>query len=482
MLFNSYVFIFVFAPVVFSGFFLTSRLSREYAVRWVAFASLVFYAWWDVRFLLLLMPSIVINYWAGILLVRDQRKWILWLAIALNLLALFYFKYWTFALTSIRAISGLQFAATEVVLPIGISFFTFTQIAFLVDAYQGKAKEYNFWHYLFFVSYFPHLVAGPIIHHGEIMPQLREERIYRFNPLDVLLGVTIFTIGLSKKMLLADALSPHANALFDAARDGASLTFLEAWAAALLYSFQIYFDFSGYTDMAIGLSLIIGIRLPINFASPYKATSIIEFWRRWHMTLSRFLRDYLYIPLGGNRRGPVRRYTNLILTMALGGLWHGAAWTFLVWGLLHGFYLLINHWWRSLENRPVIPPFISGGITFVAVAFAWVFFRAADLHSALSISIAMVTPDTILHPSNQLLGRHLLALLGLSGGLVWLFPNTQQITEQWHPVLQHRLQSNPAIVRVQWVPSIRASLVIAILLAVCIMSLSNVSDFIYFKF
>ena len=360
------------------GFLYLHDQAAKSAVGWIAFASLIFYSWWDVRFLFLLLPSIIFNYWTGLLLVRKRNKGLLWVAIAINLSALFYFKYSVFLLGSIRTITGLDFAISAVVLPIGISFFTFTQIAFLVDAFAGKAKEYNFLHYLFFVSYFPHLVAGPIIHHSEIMPQLREARIYRFGTLDVLLGLTIFTIGLSKKVLVADALSPHANSLFDAARDRVLLTFFEAWLAALLYSFQIYFDFSGYSDMAIGLSLIVGIRLPINFNSPYKAVSIIEFWRRWHITLSRFLRDYLYIPLGGNRHGSARRYVNLMITMTLGGVWHGAGWTFLAWGLLHGLYLLINHWWHSAENRPVIPPLISGCITFIAVTFAWVFFRAAD--------------------------------------------------------------------------------------------------------
>lgn len=235
----------------------------------------------------------------------------------------------------------------NVILPIGISFYTFTQIAFLVDTFQGKVNEYRFTHYLLFVTYFPHLIAGPVLHHKEMMPQFADSKIYKFSATDFAVGITIFCIGLAKKVLIADNLAPYASPLFSGA---ASPSFLVAWGGVLAYTFQLYFDFSAYSDMAIGLSRLFGVKLPLNFNSPYKAVNISEFWRRWHMTLSRFLKDYLYIPLGGNRTGTIRRYRNLITVMLLGGLWHGAGCNFVIWGGLHGVYLIIHQGWRKLSE------------------------------------------------------------------------------------------------------------------------------------
>ncbi len=250
---------------------------------------------------------------------------------------------------NLNAAAGLDLALGTVVLPIGISFFTFQKIAFLVDAYRGRVDRLNFIDFVLFVTFFPQLIAGPIVHHSEVMRQFRDQ-----TPLStqtVALGVTIFTIGLAKKVLLADTAALFASPLFDAVAAGARPDMLAAWGSALAYTAQLYFDFSGYSDMAIGGGLLFGIRLPVNFASPYKAESIIEFWHRWHITLSRFLREYLYIPLGGNLKGPSRRFVNLLITMLLGGLWHGAGWTFVVWGALHGFYLVVNHLWRALRQH-----------------------------------------------------------------------------------------------------------------------------------
>lgn len=265
----------------------------------------------------------------------------------------------------------------NIILPIGISFYTFTQIAFLVDTYQEKVNEYRFIHYLLFVTYFPHLIAGPVLHHKEMMPQFADSRIYKFSTTDFAVGLTIFCIGLAKKVLIADNLAPYANPLFSGA-DAPSLFI--AWGGVLAYTFQLYFDFSAYSDMAIGLSRLFGVKLPLNFNSPYKATNISEFWGRWHMTLSRFLMDYLYIPLGGNRTGIIRRYRNLITVMLLGGLWHGAGWNFVIWGGLHGVYLIIHHGWGKLSellNFPVnlvLWRLTATSITFLSVCFAWVFF------------------------------------------------------------------------------------------------------------
>ena len=349
MLFNSYGFLFVFLPLTLAGFFWLGRHSGLLAAGWLTLASLTFYGWWDWRFVPLLVLSIAFNYMMGLVIARthgqSRQRWFV-IAVAADLMLLGYFKYANLLVSSLNDIARTTYPALDIVLPLGISFFTFTQIAYLADVFQDKAREARLVHYALFVSYFPHLIAGPILHHKEMMPQFAERRTYRLQRNSVLLGAVIFTLGLAKKVLIADNLAPFANAAFGSP-DHPSL--LLAWGGVLAYSFQIYFDFSGYSDMAIGLSRLFGIRLPLNFNSPYKSRNIIEFWRRWHMTLSRFLRDYLYFPLGGNRHGPARRYANLMITMLLGGLWHGAGWNFAIWGALHGLFLSVNHLWNTQE-------------------------------------------------------------------------------------------------------------------------------------
>lgn len=452
MLFNSYGFIFLYLPIVLGGMFHLGRYSHRLAALWLGLASLTFYAAWDARFVLLLLTSISFNYgagyWIGLRRAKDpdkQAKFTLVAAIAANLALLGYFKYANFFIASSNQLLGNHVAALDIILPLGISFFTFTQIAFLVDVHRGIAREYNFIHYLLFVTYFPHLIAGPVLHHKEMMPQFALARNYRADWNNIANGLLLFTLGLCKKTLLADALAPYANAVFEGVQRGALPTTYEAWAGALAYTMQIYFDFSGYTDMALGASLMFNIRLPANFASPYKATSIIEFWRRWHMTLSRFLRDYLYIPLGGNRDGKLRRYLNLFATMLLGGLWHGAGWTFVVWGAIHGLYLTVNHLWRELisDRLPrLLPPFVSritgGVLTFAAVVVAWVVFRSNDIAqatvllkamfaiSAQPISFAEVAHGQLLLMT-ALSGRDLAQLLLFSLVWVWLLPNSASL-------------------------------------------------------
>ncbi|MCP2228853.1 alginate O-acetyltransferase complex protein AlgI [Pseudomonas silensiensis] len=283
---------------------------------------------------------------------RAKSKAALYVGVISNLLLLCYYKYSNFFLGEVARSTGVHMPTLELVLPLGISFFTFTQIAFLVDAWKGKAQEYNFWHYLLFVTWFPHLIAGPILHHGQMMPQFKDPEIYRIRSRNISIGVALFAVGLGKKLLLADPISTYADPVFHAAATGQAIGPMIAWVGAIAYTLQIYFDFSGYSDMAVGLSMLFGIHLPINFNSPYKARNIIEFWRRWHMTLSQFLRDYLYIPLGGNRKGETRRLVNLMLSMLLGGLWHGANWTFVIWGALHGAYLCINHMFQKIPPPP----------------------------------------------------------------------------------------------------------------------------------
>ncbi len=395
MLFNSYPFLLVFLPLTLAGFFLVARASHVGAAAWLALASLAFYGWWNPIYVVLLVASIVFNFVVGLAIVRSagtpRARGLLIVGVATDLLLLGYYKYMDFFVSNLNHL-GAGLPLPHIVLPLGISFFTFTQIAFLADAYQGKAAEYRFAHYCLFVTYFPHLIAGPILHHKEMMPQFGEAETYRFNWENLAVGLTIFFIGLFKKTVLADGIAVYVRPVFDAASNGVVLGAVDAWGGALAYTFQLYFDFSGYSDMAIGLSRLFGVRLPLNFHSPYKAVSIIDFWRRWHMTLSRFLRDYLYFPLGGNRRGASRRYVNVMVTMLLGGLWHGASWTFVVWGGLHGLYLLVNHAWRELSERfgwrhPARAAAVL--LTFLATVLAWVFFRADTIDQAIAIVQAM---------------------------------------------------------------------------------------------
>ncbi len=465
MLFNSYAFIFLFLPISLLGFFQLARLNQAYAAAWLALCSLFFYGYWNPAYVGLLLLSIGCNYvfgmWIGKAGFRTQdsgfskvgsslsKKQLLIFAIAANLLLLGYYKYANFFLASVDTLTGANWQMANIILPLGISFFTFTQIAFLVDTYQGKVREFNFVHYVLFVTYFPHLIAGPVLHHKDMMPQFAHPATYRIHWLNVATGLLLFTLGLCKKTLGADELAPFATAIFSGVQHGMASglvpTIYEAWSGALAYTLQIYFDFSGYTDMALGIALMFNIRLPINFNSPYKATSIIEFWRRWHITLSTFLRDYLYIPLGGNRHGKLRRYGNLFATMLLGGLWHGAGWTFVVWGALHGFYLTLNHLWRELIAEKYlrwIPNWlgaITGGtLTFIAVVAAWVVFRADTIAQAGVMLQAMfglhyraISFDAVLHGNLLLLtdlsGRDLLKILLPSLLWVWLLPNATRL-------------------------------------------------------
>ncbi|HIJ62385.1 MAG TPA: MBOAT family protein [Rhodospirillaceae bacterium] len=493
MLFNSYPFLFLFLPLTLTLFFLLGRRSHALAMGWMALASLFFYAWWSPPYLLLLLASAGFNYGAGLLLARsppgDARRPALALAVAANLALLGYFKYADFFIQTVNATFAAGWPAMQIVLPLGISFFTFTQIAFLVDTARGEAKDYDFVHYLLFVTYFPHLIAGPILHHKEMMPQFDRPDISRFSANRLALGISVLAFGLFKKTVLADGLAAYATPVFAAAAHGGTPTPLEAWGAALAYSLQIYFDFSGYSDMAIGLARMIGIRLPLNFHSPYKAGSIIEFWRRWHMTLSRFLRDYLYFPLGGNRHGRQRRYLNLLATMVLGGLWHGAGWTFVIWGALHGLYLVVNHAWRAVRPGSAVRGrgfrLAAGMLTFLAVVVAWVPFRADGVAAARTMLAAMAGlagPAAETATLDWTAGR-----LWIAAGLaiVWLAPNTQEIFARYRmlgPV--HRQADRLALpwLGLRWRRSPGWALATAVIGFVGLLFFSRGSEFIYFQF
>ena len=515
MLFNSYFFIFVFLPATLLGFHLIGKRGHHrIAISWLVAASLFFYGWWNPAYLGLILASILFNYAAGVSLGVKPSKYVLAFGVAANLGLIGYFKYANFFLDNINVLIDTSIRLEQIILPLAISFFTFQQIAFLVDAYRGLTREYNFLHYCLFVTFFPQLIAGPIVHHKEMLPQFANDKLYRLKASHLSVGITIFVLGLCKKVLLADNIAMYANPVFDAAENGVLLTFFEAWGGGLAYTFQLYFDFSGYSDMAIGIARMFGVILPINFYSPYKANSIIDFWRRWHITLSRFLRDYLYFPLGGNRKGRVRRYINVMITMLLGGLWHGAGWTFILWGALHGLYISINHAWNSVftgrfthNNWTLLLSKITGRvITFIAVVIGWILFRSESLDGAKSMYAAMFGYNGISLPGkaesilggfgktfgftyygmfhNDVFGNPISGILLLCFMLlvVWFAPNTLDWLKREKPALGLDVFSTPIKTYLQWKPSIINTLFVVIIFVIAIMFIQQESEFLYFQF
>lgn len=523
MLFNSYFFICIFLPITLIGFFaIGQRGHHRIAVSWLVGASLFFYGWWNPAYLWLILGSILFNYTTGIILGNQEqegaKKGVLVVGISINLATLGYFKYANFFVNNLNSAIGSDFHVNTMILPLAISFFTFQQITYLVDAYKGETREYNFLHYSLFVTFFPQLIAGPIVHHKEMLPQFVKDGVYRLKHENLAVGITVFAIGLFKKVCLADGIAQYATPVFQAAEAGVSVSFIEAWGGALAYTFQLYFDFSGYSDMAIGLACMFGIQLPLNFNSPYKAINIIEFWSRWHMTLSRFFRDYLYVPLGGNRKGKIRQLSNLMITMLLGGLWHGAGWTFVMWGGLHGAYLVVNHIWHAvqqglgcdLKKTTMFGRVTARLITFTAVVVSWVFFRAETFDGAMNILRGMSGQQDVVLRASYLGYLNMIGNLGdylvsqgvvfgapvLFGGLhqmvfliflsflVWVAPNTQQIMfantpefEKYSGEMKER--PNGYIV---WKASTKYAIVTAGILFWSIWNLSKQSEFLYFNF
>ncbi len=512
MLFNSYEFIFLFLPITLLVYLGIGRYGdRRIALVWLIAASLFFYGWWNPAYLGLILGSMFFNYSIGLVLTnRDSsihKKTILIVGIVANLSLLAYYKYANFFVDNINLLLSVDWNLGNIILPLAISFFTFQQITYLVDAYRGETKEYNFLHYALFVTFFPQLIAGPIVHHREMMPQFAKNIFDKLNYKYIAVGLSIFFMGLFKKVVIADSLSPYSIEIFSAATAGVVLSFFEAWKGVLAYTFQLYFDFSGYSDMAIGLAFLFGISLPLNFNSPYKAMSIIDFWQRWHITLSRFLRDYLYIPLGGNRKGAPRRYLNLMITMLLGGLWHGAGWTFVVWGALHGFYLIVNHAWRNIKSVTglfssdnFIVRILSRLITFFAVAIAWVYFRAENIDAANAMVRSLFGYSGVVWPeeARAQLGmfadvfsgmgvqfqylkyfngmEHIVLMLSLLV-FVWIAPNIQQLFYHESAALNIREAS-----RLQWRPNKRWLVVVLLMAVISILKLGQVSEFLYFQF
>jgi len=527
MLFNSYEFIFFFLPVALIGYFWLSKKRLTTASKaWLVFASLFFYSWWNVIYLPLILISILFNFTIGStiskiifssikssntfdslslngkptdLVKRSKtvisQKTLLTFGIVCNLSLLGYFKYMDFFISNANILLGSHIDLLHIVLPLGISFFTFTQIAYLVDAYRGEVKEMDYLNYTLFVTFFPHLLAGPILHHKEMMPQFDNIRNKVLNYKNLSLGLFLFSIGLFKKVVIADTFAPWANTGFETT---SALTLFEAWATSISYTFQLYFDFSGYTDMALGSALMFNIRLPFNFNSPYKALSIQDFWRRWHMTLSRFLRDYIYIPLGGNRLGEFRTYTNLFTVFLIGGLWHGASWMFVIWGAMHGLAIVIHRAW-SESIKPKIKATIGKSkdelfgkwatvlawlITFNFINLTWVFFRAKDMDKAMNVISGMIGENGVIVSeeyfvkikflrsfiaSHQslfhicLVESDTVIYLTLAFIIALAFKNSQQQT-------------------IDFRPSWKELLIMLTILIYSIFNLSKVSEFLYFTF
>ncbi|MDF5714784.1 MAG: MBOAT family protein [Rhizonema sp. NSF051] len=469
---------------------------------------------------MLLLLSIAVNWLIGEVLVRLRAKQpdaqsmtsairaVLFLGIAFNLGLIGYFKYINFFIDTVNSLGATLGKINGLVLPLGISFYTFEQISYLVGVVIGKGQSYGLPRFLLFVTFFPHLIAGPILSAGELIPQFRSLN-YRFNARSLALGFTVFTIGLFKKTVLADSVAGYATPIFEAADHGQVISFFLSWQAAIAYTLQIYFDFSGYSDMAIGLARLFNIKLPINFFSPYKAISISDFWRRWHISLSRFLRNYLYIPLGGSRQGQIRCYLNLLITMLLGGLWHGANWTFLLWGGLHGIYLCIDRGWQQfLKHRNWKAPsdrlsrILAQALTFLAVVISWVLFRSETLEGAKRILHGMTGLDGLILPEGYAKRWQMLTRFGVEfdtidnfGSIqgvafilslliaVFLLPNVYEFMKG-EPVALDVYQhlDNKASPWWGWKPKLLYAVLTGILFCMGVGFCSSRSEFLYFQF
>jgi len=499
MLFNSYIFIFLFLPITLLGFHVIgARGHHRIAISWLVIASLFFYGWWNPAYLGLILISILFNYAIALSLEENPQKPMLAAGIIVNLGLLGYFKYANFFIDNLNNLLGSNLILEKIILPLAISFFTFQQITFLIDAYRGETREHNFLHYCLFVTFFPQLIAGPIVHHKEMLPQFAKDSLYRLKTDNMSIGLTIFFIGLFKKVVLADGIALHATPVFAAAEQGISVTFFEAWGGALAYTCQLYFDFCGYSEMALGAARMFGVILPLNFYSPYKANNIIEFWRRWHITLSRFLRDYLYIPLGGNRKGPKRRYVNLSITMLLGGL--------------HGLYLTVNHAWNAIKkiflgDQPSRQSLIGRAtgrlITFTSVVIAWVIFRAESIDGATHMYKGMLGLNGFSFPGrlepfatmlNQVFPHTRIVAQGMgtfgnvydAAQLILLLliaviaPNTIELMNRHNPAIG--TDGFPINRRIEWRPTLMWAILTATIAVFSLSSLTKVSEFLYFQF
>jgi D-alanyl-lipoteichoic acid acyltransferase DltB (MBOAT superfamily) len=463
MLFNSYEFIFAFLPITFFVYFyLNSKRLTQASKGFLVFASLFFYSWWNVAYLPLILGSMLFNYVLGNSLSNEQehnrvsKKVLLSIGVVANVLLLGYFKYADFFIQNVNYLTNANIPTLNLALPLAISFFTFQQISYLVDSYKKETNEYDFLNYALFVTFFPQLIAGPIVHHKQMMPQFAKTNNKVKNYRNIALGLFIFSLGLFKKVVIADTFSIWVKKGFDLSE---TLNFFEAWITSLSYTFQLYFDFSGYTDMAIGAALLFNIKLPINFNSPYKALDIQDFWRRWHITLSTFLRDYIYIPLGGNRISSFRTYVNLMATFIIGGLWHGAGWTFVFWGFLHGMALVIHRLWKSFNLT--MNKYLAWFVTFNFINFSWIFFRANQWDDAIKVLKGMVGLGS--NSINQFYDKNDLWQI-IAVFIIVLFTKNS---------IEH--------ISIKYI-DIKRVVFISLLLSISILSLGKVSEFLYFNF
>jgi len=522
MLFNSYEFIFAFLPVVVAVFFALGRASRVWALRWVIAASLVFYGWWRPLNVLIIAPSVLINFLLARLLQRLNKQGrrgsaqvVLLVGLAFNVAFLGYFKYSNFLVGAINDAFGTQMFLARIILPLGISFITFQKIAFLIDIHAGRVESFTLQDYCLFVLFIPQLIAGPIVHYREMMPQFHRVSC-RFDKDNVSVGLTLFAFGLFKKVFIADGIVPLVTPIYEQATSGSSIGLLLAWVAAVGFTLQIYFDFSGYTDMALGIGRMFGVRLPPNFNSPLRASSIIDFWQRWHMTLTRFLTAYIYNPLtlwltrrraarvrsgfAAPSKGPGAFIELLmfpiLLTMLVSGIWHGAGYTFIVWGVLHGFYLTVNHAWRLLgpklwRDKLSYERFMQPTgfiITFMCVSASMVIFRSANLKTAADLLQGMLGLHGIglSQLKNISVGRMKIAFwIAVPAFIALVCPNTLQILSRYEPALgwNPSPHDGPTLRnRILWGPSLAWAAAVSIIMVVGILYLGGQSEFLYWQF
>ncbi|TMJ62374.1 MAG: MBOAT family protein [Alphaproteobacteria bacterium] len=528
MLFNSPVFLFLFLPATVAAYIAVRHwLGPRAVLALLLVASIFFYGWWNPLYVPLLLGLALFNFLVarGITAYRAMGRsdWVsilLTFGVVVDLAVLGYFKYTDFFIETANTLFKTDFMLQHILLPLGISFFTFQKIAYLVDASRGEVQQHDLLEYCFFVMFFPQLLAGPITHHSEIFSQVKGPWAFAIKPSNFMLGLTIFVIGLFKKVVLADHFGPLVSPAYEAAAAGQPLDFFLAWQGAIAFKFQLYFDFSGYSEMALGAARLFGVQLPLNFNSPYRALNVVDFWRRWHMTLTRFLLRYVYIPLGGSRRGVPRLYRNLLITLALSGLWHGAAWHFALWGTVQGTTMIANHAWRSFW-RPINAWWshtTARLVTFFALTMVLVLHRAPSVDVALQIYRGMFNlPETwgaALGPMAEALKwlgmrfdgppveaghLELVAWLIAWMAFMWFLPNTQQLLARWHPAYNYgvveRERDPPLIERIpatrwlpavnwplEWRPNLAGAVFVGVLAALAILSLRHVSEFLYFKY
>jgi alginate O-acetyltransferase complex protein AlgI len=435
MLFNSVEFLGWFLPITLLGYFLLNKYKLDTAGKlWLLFCSLFFYAWWKPIYLLLIVTSMTLNYFAGQKLNYIEnpriRKAFYITCLMANLSVLVYYKYTNFLVHNINLLLPYDHAILidRIALPLAISFFTFQKFAYITDSYKGETKGYKFLDFSLFVCFFPQLIAGPIVHHKKIMPQFEDENNKKFNSDNFIRGTYMFLMGLVKKIMIADTFAILANSGYGSA---AHLSFVDAWLVSLSYCIQLYFDFSGYCDMAIGSALLFNINLPLNFNSPYKSTNIQDFWRRWHITLGSFLREYIYIPLGGNRDGEFNTSKNLVITFLIGGIWHGANWNFLIWGFLHGIAVAVHRAW--LTTKIAVNDTVGIIITFLFVNFAWVFFRATSFSDAIAVIKSMVGLNHFKYDGSKVVTDIYIVPTLIVGAILLFCKNPNQLVQEFQP-------------------------------------------------